>query len=256
GFEVRERLAEHALGTLSGRERPPVDRHLDWWGGCRKEAGELREAAGSLGFALPPATPAPELEDLVVAKVRSAAGRAHRVPKGRAAALALVAALIAVAGLGWGAVMAGNAARYGAQVREVKESQQRAIQKLSLVLTSGPWADASNRSLIGRLDPTRGGSAGGAALELLSPTGPDIAMVMVTGLPRDGFPPYSVSVVNDRGTDLKVGDISSLDPGGGAVVSSRFSVSLSGFNHIVVTDARGVEMLGGTVAAQSSTSSS
>lgn len=255
-IEVRERLAEHALGALNPRERGPVDKHLAWCAACRKEAGELQEAAGSLGFALPPEVPSPGLEDRVIKGVRSVAGRAHRAPKGRTAVMALIAALLAVAGLGWGAVMAGNAARYGAQVKAVKESQQRALQKLSLVLTKGPWADPSNQALLGRLDPTRGGSAGGAALELLSPNGPDLAMVMVTGLPRDGFSPYLVRVVNDHGSGLNVGDIRSLDSNGGGVVSAPFSVSLAGFDHFVVSDSRGQEILGGTVAPHRSTASS
>src|SRR5205085_957048 len=226
--------------------------HLAWCAACRKESGELQQAASILAFAPSSSEPPDGLEDRVVRTVRSAAGQSHHVPKGRIAALALTAALVAVAGLGWGAVMAGKAARYSEQVRVVKASQIEALARLRTVLTSGPWADPANRSLIGKLDPTRGGSAGGAALELLSPSGADIAMVMVTGLPKDGFPPYTVSVVNGHGSYVRVGEIQTLDSGGGGVVSAKFSMSLAGFNHIVVTDARHQELLGGTVATQTS----
>jgi Putative zinc-finger len=251
-LEVRDRLPEHAVGTLQGEEKEPLEKHLEWCAACRKEAGDLQKAASLLAFAPSPADPGPDLEDRIVDRVRSAAGHSHHLPKGRIAALALSAALIAVAGLGWGAVMAGKAARYSDQVKVVKTGQIHALERLNEVMTHGPWADPTNQSLIGKLDPTRGGLAGGAALELLSRSGADIAMVMVTGLPKDGFPPYTVSVVNDHGSSLKVGQITALDSGGGGVISARFSVSLSGFNHIVVTDARNQEVLGGTVAAQGS----
>ncbi|HXF71881.1 MAG TPA: zf-HC2 domain-containing protein, partial [Actinomycetota bacterium] len=75
-LNVRDRLAEHALGTLPAREGRAVDRHLRWCAACRKEARDLLDAAATVAFALQPAPPPPaELEERVVRSVRRAAGK-------------------------------------------------------------------------------------------------------------------------------------------------------------------------------------
>ena len=73
-LEVRELLPEHAIGVLGEPERERIQRHLQWCAGCRKEAGDLEQAASTLAFALAPA-PVPEgLGERVVAGIRRAAG--------------------------------------------------------------------------------------------------------------------------------------------------------------------------------------
>jgi predicted anti-sigma-YlaC factor YlaD len=54
-LEVRELLPEHAIGVLGELERERIQRHLQTCAGCRKEAGDLGQAASTLAFALPPA---------------------------------------------------------------------------------------------------------------------------------------------------------------------------------------------------------
>ena len=51
-LEVRELLPEHAIGVLGEPERERIQRHLQWCAGCRKEAGDLGQAAATLAFAL------------------------------------------------------------------------------------------------------------------------------------------------------------------------------------------------------------
>src|SRR6266702_4781886 len=103
--EVRDRLTEHELGSLSPDDRRHVERHLEWCAGCRKEAAELAEGAETLALALPLDTPAPALEDRVVHEVLAAAGRRPHLARRRTvralAVATLVAALLAVAAVGW-----------------------------------------------------------------------------------------------------------------------------------------------------------
>ena len=121
---VRDRLTEHAFRALPAREASSIDRHLLWCAACRKEAGHLQAASATLAFALAPEEPSPELEDRILGVIRSAAAR--RVPPGgtaprrsRLALVAAITAMLAVLGTGWGAVMAGRAARSDEVARDV-----------------------------------------------------------------------------------------------------------------------------------------
>jgi len=103
--EVRDRLAEYALDMLSADEAAEVERHLDWCAGCRKEAGELQEAAASLALESPQADPSEDLEDDVVRSVSRAAGPRRTAPRRgvRLLAAATLAAVMAlVLAVGWG----------------------------------------------------------------------------------------------------------------------------------------------------------
>ena len=72
-LEVRELLPEHAIGVLGELEHERIQRHLQTCAGCRKEAGDLVQAASTLAFALAPAPMPDSLGDRVVAGVRRAA---------------------------------------------------------------------------------------------------------------------------------------------------------------------------------------
>ncbi|HET8525443.1 MAG TPA: zf-HC2 domain-containing protein, partial [Actinomycetota bacterium] len=69
-LEVRELLPEHAIGVLGELDRERIHRHLLTCAGCRKEAGDLGQAASTLAFALPPAQVPEGLGEQVVARVR------------------------------------------------------------------------------------------------------------------------------------------------------------------------------------------
>jgi Putative zinc-finger len=103
--EVRERLAEYALGVLPPQEARDVDRHLQWCPGCQKEAEELRDGTTAMAFSLPESRPPGGLEGRVVDSIQRAAGRKTQFARGRgirALAVATLAALVlALGAMGW-----------------------------------------------------------------------------------------------------------------------------------------------------------
>ena len=221
-LEVRELLPEHAIGVLGELEHQRVQRHLKTCAGCRKEAGDLGQAASTLAFAVAPA-PLPEgLDDRVVARVRRAAGAPGTRRRARTATVALVAAALVFGSLGWGAVMAGRAERFADRAAQAQREQAIAIehfqQVLGNVIPGGSLSD--NETHIGQLAPVAAGTGGGFALQL----------------------------VNDRGRVLRAGRIDALDANGGAEVYHQFRTQgLGGFTTVNVVDAAGRPVLTGTV---------
>lgn len=246
---VRERLVERVLGGLPGREVTVVDRHLAWCAACRKEFGELEQAAATVPFALAPAVPAPELEERVVGSVRSlAAGRRTMVPRrGRMAVAAVVAAMLAVAGLGWGAVMAGRATRLEQQAAADARQSDLALSNFSDIIDTLPGSDSAPR--LADLLPVGGSKGFGAALTVTSPsgTGDDSAIVLVTGLDAAGAP-YVVELMGHEGDTLRIGRLRTLDADGGGEVQRIFDGDdLSMFERVVVLDRRGELRLQGAL---------
>lgn len=258
---VRDRLPERALGTLDGRDATGVDRHLEWCAACRKEDGELGRAAATLAFTVAPAHPDPALEDRVVAAVQH---RARPEPvarasgrRGRLAVAAVAAAMMAVSGLGWGAVMAGKAARSEAQAQATDQRQQTAIRAFQSLLQTSEFTDPDNEVLIGTLAPAAGSTGGGSAFTLVSPSYIDMAVVMVSGLPpaAEGSLPYAVSLSGAGLPALKAGKIRSLDAGGVGMSAKYIDDDLGGYNRVVVRDAHGKVVLRGLLATQASVAS-
>ena len=254
---VRERLPEHALGVLSPAERGALDRHLEWCAACRKEAGELGRAAATLAYSVAPVDPPDELEDRVVDAIRGAAGarRLASPRRSRVAAAAVLAAVLALTGLGWGAVMAGRADRLQDQIRAVREQQEQGIANLQKVIESLEGADPENIVEVTTLESPRGRPGRGEAIVLLSPSSDDFALVALTGLTglRDRQFPLDVLLLTDGGGAAPIGEVSSLDPTGG-VTLNRWSVgSLRDYDAIEVRDARGRVLLRGTLSVQSPT---
>jgi Putative zinc-finger len=259
--DVRERLPERALGVLDAREAAEVDRHVQWCAACRKESGELTDAAAVLAFAAAPAEPAPELEDLVVELVQGQTGRAgtgHAAGRrGRLAVAAVVAAMVAVSGLGWGAVMAGKAARSAQQATEYGLQRSAAEARYVRYIDNLEFADPRSEVFIGTLAPGADGIGGGSAFTLVSPDYIDMAVVMVDGLPtaKPAALPYTVYLRSPTHRALSVGKITSLDSGGGAMLSQQFDRDLAVYRRVAVVDANGHLLLGGALATRAPLSS-
>ena len=251
---VRDRLTERALGAVPADEGQALDRHLAWCAACRKEAGELDRAATTFAFALAPAEPAADLEDRVVDDVQAIAAK-QRPPgarRGRLAVTLAVAGMLAVSGLGWGAVMAGRAARFEDLSQLAQKKQHDATAAFLKILNSSEFNDPANEVFIGTLATgTRSGTAAGSALTLVSPTIPDVAIVMVNGFDlaaeKDALP-LRVFLTAEGGRRLRVGQkIKALDSGGGAILSSQFEVDLTRYTGVEVVDKDGNVILHGSV---------
>jgi predicted anti-sigma-YlaC factor YlaD len=256
---VRDQLTERALGAVPAEDGQVLDRHLAWCAACRKEAGELDRAAATFAFALAPAEPEPDLEDRVVENVQSMAakGQPSAARRGRLAVTLAVAGMLAVSGLGWGAVMAGRAARFEDLSKAVRQKQQDAIAEFQKIIESQEFNDPANEVFIGTLaTDTRGGTAAGSALTLVSPTIPDVAIVMVNGFDltaaKDALP-FRVFLTAEGGRRLRVGQkIKALDSGGGAILSAQFDVDLSRYTGVEVVDKDGNVVLHGSVSRRPS----
>jgi hypothetical protein len=243
---VRDRLAERALDLLDGSERVHVDRHLAWCAACRRESDGLLGAAGSLAFAAAPVDPDPELEEKVLATLRRelSAGRAGMPRRGRSAVAAVLAAMLALSGLGWGAVMAGRAARLEERVRQAEQRQIESIDKVQTIFERLEFADGLASA--GPLAAAGGGIQGGAGMTVTSRSIRDVVIVLVSGLAPDGAP-FRVELADRRGTVLEVGRIRRLDVDGGATLVQRFVEDLGGFRRLVVRDATGAIVLHGVL---------
>lgn len=250
-LSVRDRLAEHALGTLAGREARGVERHLAWCAACRKEARELQDAAATVAFALEPAPPPPPtLEERVVRSVRRAAGRPVG-RRGRAVLAWVLAAAVGLAGLGWGAVMAGRAERFERAALEAERRQDLIARRLAALLETAPFAGRDDARVVQLTPAPSAPVAGGAVVLLASPRRLDLAVALLAGLDpadREAFP-YRVSLLGPRGRELLVARIGLHEVGrdGSAEEAGEFPEDLSTFTDVVVRDARGAVVLRGAV---------
>ena len=250
-LSVRERLTEQVLGVLPKAEGADVDRHLEWCAACRKEAGELQRAAATLAYSVAPVEPPTELEERVVETVRSAAGRRRATGprRSRVAAAGVLAAMLALSGLGWGAVMAGRAERFEQQAADARERQREAIQECSRRCSaSRRWIP--KRSLRSRRSCRLGSGDGrGDALVLLS-SGDDLVFVLVDGLTdsRAVRFPLQVRLVSQDAAPRLVGEIRTVDQSGGGGVFATFEDDLTDVDAVVIRDARGRIVLRGSLS--------
>jgi len=249
-LEVRELLPEMSIRVLPEVERERLGRHLQWCAGCRKEAGDLDQAAATLAFALPPASPPESLEDRVVASVRRAAGSPATKRRMRTVAASVVAAAIAFASLGWGAVMAGRADRFADRAAQAEREQAVAIEHFQTVLSQVIPTDrvTDSETHLGQLAPTGGGAGGGFALQLVSPDYLDFVMVIVNGVQDADHLPFRVELLDKAGQELRAGRIAALDGNGHAEVYHQFKTQdLAGYAKVRVVDSAGDVVLSGTV---------
>src|SRR3954468_20783372 len=101
--DVRDRLTECALSLLPAPELEPVERHLAWCAGCRKEAAELAGGAAAAAMSIPQADPPRSLEERIVREIRQASGGTkERRGRARSRTMIILAATLAlVMGIGW-----------------------------------------------------------------------------------------------------------------------------------------------------------
>jgi len=258
---VRERLPEYALGALPEPDAAAVERHLEWCAACRKEAGELQRAAATLAYSVAPVEPPAELEERVVGAVQNAAGRRRAAAprRSRVAAAGGLAAMLALSGLGWGAVMAGRAGRLQDRVQsEIARRQQALATFRRTVIAQIEGADPETVIESASLASPRSRSGTGDATIVLSPSTDDLVLVAVIGL--DGLRPQQfpleIRLVGGRANDFVIGRIRELDSGNGGVAWGRFVESLTAFDAVEVRDAGGRVLLRGALGARAQIPSS
>ncbi len=246
--DVRDRLTEYALSLLPAPELEPVERHLAWCAGCRKEAAELAGGAAVAGMSIAQADPPRALEEHVVREIRTASG-GGRGRRGRARSrtiIALAAALALFMGLGWWATSAKLQSSREAQnaSKSDAETVSRHFSQLLKDLTSGQQPKPGDVLRTVQLTPELHAVGGGKAVVFLSPHRDDWVLVYVGGLdPKGG--PYGATIQAPDGSVLAVGQ-ADPDTGGGVALFNQFPESLKKFSRVVVTDGRGHVVLTGT----------
>lgn len=259
--DVRDRMTEYALALLPAPEVEPVERHLSWCAGCRKEAAELTGGAAAAAMSVPQLEPPAALGERIVRDIRQASGAA-RERRGRARSrtmIILAAALAVFMGLGWWATSARLQDTREAQAASLSNAQEvgRHLSQLlhDLKLTSGPQKPKPGDALRDvQLTPELHSVGGGKAVMFLSPHRDDWVLVYVGGLdPKGG--PYGATIQSEDGTVLAIGR-AEPDNGGGVALFNQFPESLKKFTRIVVTDRQGHVVLTGTVTGVSTTPTS
>jgi hypothetical protein len=162
----------------------------------------------------------------------------------------VLAAMLALSGLGWGAVMAGRAELAEQRARDARVQQQRAIANFQRVLRDLPGLDPEAIVEISTLLSPSLQAGRGDALVLLSPSGDDLAFVLVDGLtePRSAKLPLRVRLVSDDATNFLVGEIRTLDQAGGGGVFATFHEDLTHVSTVVIRDANRQVVLRGTLS--------
>jgi Putative zinc-finger len=247
---VRERLPEHALGSLSEGEATRLDEHLAWCAACRKEASELQRAAATLAYSVAPVEPPDDLEDRVVQTVRTAARRRRTSPRRRrGVAAGLLAAAIAFSGLAWGAVMAGRADRVEQQRDAALVKQREAIERFQQVVERIEGGDPSNIVELADLSSSKLKNASGQALVLLSPSSNDFVLVVASGITglHEGQLPLEVRLTSKDAGELIVGEITALGRSGEGEVERSFVEDLQAFDRIEIRGAHGKVLLRGSL---------
>ena len=260
---VRDRLTERALGAVPADDGQALDRHLAWCAACLgRRASFLDRAADD------DAPPSRSLRPSPRPTSRTASWRTCRRSRPSASRPALVAAgwpsrwpspgCSAVPRvLGWGASrgMPSHKTARGSKIwpNAAREEQQAAVDACPGTgggLERPGLNPIQNEVPIGcSASPTRAVARRRVRCSrLVSPSTPDIAIVMVNGFDltaAEDALPFRVFLTAERGRRLRVGKIKALDSGGGAILSAQFR---SGFRRYT-----GVEVLDKKTATLSST---
>jgi hypothetical protein len=146
--------------------------------------------------------------------------------------------------------MAGRAERAEQQAADAREQREIAIEKFQETIANLPGIDPEAIVEVSTLLSPRLQAGRGDALVLLSPSGDDLAFVLVDGLtgPRSAQLPLRVRLMSDDSTQMLVGEIRTLDQSGGGGVFATFKEDLKNVSAVVIRDARGRILLRGTLS--------
>lgn len=246
---TRELLPEHALG-VSGTRGRAIAEHLAWCAACRKEARDLQQASATLAFALAPA-PLPEaLEGRVVDSLRQVAGRPPARRRPRRTLTFAVAAAVALAGLGGGAVLATRDPGLDQSPAAIAQRREDGLDAFTRLIAATQAADGRTDASLAVLMPRDGGPSGGSAMAMLSPSVRDRVIVITSGLRDDHAAlPYTAWLADAAGSFIKVGRARTLTSGGGFTVAAIVKDDLRTYVNVLVRDARGRVVLSGTLTS-------
>ncbi|MEX0754478.1 MAG: anti-sigma factor [Actinomycetota bacterium] len=245
---VRDRLPEHALSSLSARDRSSVERHLGTCAACRKEAEMLEDAGAIFAFSAPPVDPPDDLGERIATSVRRKAVKESTIRRRMriTAVAAFVAAAVAVTGFGWGAVMADRAGDAELRAQRADRARETAAAAAALFddeFVSGPRASVRS----GQLTAPDGGQGDGWGFAASRPGQSDVAYVRVLGLPPTTATPLRVWLTDGAELRLLVARVGSLDPNGGFEHGELTRLDLSSAAILVVKDVDGDSVLSGEV---------
>jgi Putative zinc-finger len=206
-LEIREHLAEFALGTLPPAEARRIERHLEWCEGCRKEATELREGATPMALSLPAVEPPPRLEERVVTRILAAAGRWRTASRRGVRALVAstaAAVILAVGALGWAIAERQNVGAVRAQAAD----QLAEVRQLV-----GALRDVGATPFQATLHSTDANSQSSGSVTVYSALGVKDFVLAQVVLVGHQSPPYSFELTDGRGDVLSGGPLVKTDNG-------------------------------------------
>lgn len=242
-MEVRDRLAEYALGLLRAPDAQEVERHLRWCAGCRHEATELQEGVTVVGLSVPPEEPPPHLEEQIVDRIVGATE--HRAPRpSRGGFWALAAATftamtVAVGAFGW-AIAERNRV---SDMQQVAQQQAGQLAQLQRLIDGFPRQ--AGASLQAELAPLlRSGGFGRAVIFSAAGGGGWVVVDVVPPSPE--VAPYSVQVFDHSGVSLSGGALRKTESGDWVFIDFP-NQDLSAAGSVSVVDAEGQPVLVGSV---------
>jgi len=246
-LEVRDRLAEFALGVLPEDVAADVERHLEWCPGCRREAAELHQGLAVVAGSLPPAEPSPALEERIVARMaatsaepkRRAAGRTRRSVLTLAAAL-FAAVILAVGAMSWAVAERGRIESF----KETAAQQKALIDRFRTVIDDLPGGGLRTQA---DLKPILAGDGSGLALISTDPTPNADDWIFVSAIiPSGANNGYTMEVTNQDGRPIAGGPMSAQGPGR-FLAYDITGEDLSRAQYVTVYDGGGQAVLSGRV---------
>lgn len=246
-LDVRDRLAEFALGVLPEGEASDVERHLEWCTGCRRESMDLQEGVALVGGSLPLRDPPASLEDRVVESLvvpPSGQGRRRGVRVRRSvltlAAALLGAMIVAIGAVGWAVAERGRIQTF--QERAAQQAAQ--ISSFRKVIDGLPGGGIRSQA---ELKPILAGDGSGLALISTDPVRNADDWILVSAIiPSASARTYTMEVTDRSGHVIAGGPMSAQDPGR-YLGYDLTGEDLSRAEYVTVYDARGQAVLNGRV---------